>query len=159
MPISRSLLVTLSMIVAESPILISNETPGYLALKEEASLGMMIFAGDGAGADDQLPGHPLAGSRQFILELAQVLEDGQGLGVEDLCLEGGHDRTAQAIEEFAVEPCLQVVDMLADRRLAGVQLFGGLGEASVLVNGDEYFQVSCFDGSGPQFKVYVGADA
>jgi hypothetical protein len=45
--------------------------------------------------------------------------------------------------------------MLADRGLAGVQLFGGLGEASVLVNGDEYFQVSSFDGSCPQVKVYL----
>jgi hypothetical protein len=43
--------------------------------------------------------------------------------------------------------------MLADCRLAGVQQFGSLGETPVFVDGDEYFQVSCFDDPGPQVWV------
>jgi hypothetical protein len=48
------------------------------------------------------------------------------------------------------------VNMLTDGGLAGVQQFGGLGEAPVLVDGNEYFQVSCFDGSGPQVEGCIG---
>lgn len=34
--------------------------------------------------------------------------------------------------------------MFAYRRLAGVELLGGFGEASVLVDGNKYFQMSSF---------------
>jgi len=47
---------------------------------------------------------------------------------------------------LAVEPQFQIPDMLADSWLAGVKKFGSLGEAFMLVDCDEYFQMSRFDG-------------
>jgi hypothetical protein len=35
--------------------------------------------------------------------------------------------------------------MFADGRLTGVEQFGSFGEAFVLVDRNEYFQMSCFD--------------
>lgn len=39
--------------------------------------------------------------------------------------------------------------MLADRRLSGVQLLGGLGKTLGFVYGNEDLQVTCFDGGDP----------
>ena len=44
--------------------------------------------------------------------------------------------------------------MLADGRLTRVELFGGLGKASVPVDGNEYFQMSSFYFNSPFLKLF-----
>lgn len=48
--------------------------------------------------------------------------------------------------------------MLADGRLAGVELFGCLGETPVLVDSDKYFQVTCFYFSSPGKSSFMFAE-
>jgi hypothetical protein len=48
--------------------------------------------------------------------------------------------------------------MLTHCRLAGVELFGGLGETPCFIDGDEYFKMSSFDGSFPTGMICLNTD-
>ncbi len=117
-----------------------------------------VGAGNGAGGNDNRAGDVLADGGELIFEFFQVIEDRQGPRVEEIRLEGGDDRPAEAVEKPAVEPIFEIADVFADRRLAGVELFGGPGEASVFIDSDEYFQVSSFYLGTPVVNLFqVGA--
>ena len=120
-----------------------------LHFKGGGDLRKDIGAGNGAGPDNEFAGYRLAGRGDFFFQFFDILKDCQCPRVEDIRLQGGHDGPSQPIEQLTVQAQFKVPDMFADGGLAGVEQLGGLGEAPVFVDCNEYFQMSGFDGSDP----------
>src|SRR5512140_3108344 len=121
--------------------------PGMLYFKGGSDLRKDIGAGDGAGPDNEFAGYRFTSRGYFLFQLLDILEDCQCPRVKDIRFQGGHDGPSQPIEQLTVQSQLKVPDVFADGRLAGVEQLGGLGEAPVFIDRDEYFQMSGFDGS------------
>jgi len=103
-----------------------------------------VGAGNGAGGNGNCAGNIPADRGELVFKFFQVVENCQGAWIEEVCFESGDDGSAESVKKPAVEAAFEITDVFADSRLAGVELFGGPGEALVCVDGDENFEVSSF---------------
>lgn len=77
------------------------------------------------------------GGRQFPQRAPRVVHIG-------LARVGGADATAAAVEQLDADDPLQLLDLLRQRRLRDVQLFGGAREVAVLGHRDQIAEVTQF---------------
>jgi hypothetical protein len=108
----------------------------------------------GNGADYDGAGFGLQALGEFVLGAGEFVEDGAGAREEASAQFGEADGPAEAIEEAAAKLGFEFLDLLGERWLRDVALFGGAGEGAGVGDGAEVAELVEFHKGSLQPTVF-----
>ena len=110
---------------------------------------------NGTCFNNQFAGNCTTDMCQVIFQFLQVFKNCKCPRIKKLRLKGRDYGTSQSVKEFAVELRFKVTNMLTNGGLTGIELLCRLGETSIFVYSNKYFQMSSFYFDSPVLPLLV----
>ena len=119
---------------------------GKFAGEGGEALRKPIGSNGGDGADDDGAGFGLQALGELVFGAGEFVENGAGAGEKGFAEVGEANGASKAVEEAAAEFGFELLDLLGERGLRDVALFGGAGEGAGVGDGGEVAELMEFHG-------------